>query len=60
IIAANEIVSFEDAPTVVGVIDERPSNVREKERFNDAKRWRTAAFEEISEPDTIGPQPKST
>ncbi|CAF4515930.1 unnamed protein product [Rotaria socialis] len=60
IIADNEIVSFEDAPTVVGVIDERPSNVREKERFNDAKRWRTAAFEEISEPDTIGPQPKST
>ncbi|CAF4101081.1 unnamed protein product [Rotaria socialis] len=31
-----------------------------EQRFNDAKRWRTAAFEEISEPDTIGPQPKST
>ncbi|CAF1274986.1 unnamed protein product [Rotaria magnacalcarata] len=60
IIADNEIVSFEDAPVVVGVIDERPSNIREKERFKDAKRWRTAAFEEISEPGTIGPQPKST
>ncbi|CAF0773801.1 unnamed protein product [Rotaria sp. Silwood1] len=59
-IADDEIVSFDDAPIVVGVIDERPSEIREKERFNDVKRWRTAAFEEVPEPSSIGPQPKPT
>ncbi|CAF3731612.1 unnamed protein product [Rotaria sordida] len=60
IIADDEIVSFEDTPVIVGVVDERPSEMREKERFNDVKRWRTAAFEEVPEHGSIGPQPKST
>ncbi|CAF2705514.1 unnamed protein product [Rotaria sp. Silwood2] len=59
-IANDEIVSIEDAPVVIGIVDERPSEIREKERFNDVKRWRTAAFEEVPEPDSIGPQPKPT
>ena len=32
--------------------------MREKERFKDVKCWRTAAFEEVLESDSIGPQPK--
>ncbi|CAF0805432.1 unnamed protein product [Adineta steineri] len=53
-----EIISVEDAPIVVGIIDERPSDVREKERFENMKRWRTGAFETIPEPGSVGPQPK--
>lgn len=44
--------------TYLGVIDERPSDMREKERFQNMKRWRTGAFEEVPEPGSIGPQPK--
>lgn len=44
----------------LGIVDERPKDVREKERFKDVKRWRTAAFEEVPEPGSIGPQPKPT
>ena len=42
----------------LGLIDDRPSQIQEKERFKDAKRWRAAAFEEIPEPNTFGPQIK--
>jgi pre-mRNA-splicing factor CWC26 len=56
----DEIVSVEDDPVVVGIVDERPTDIREKERFKDVKRWRTAAFEEVPELDSIGPQPKPT
>jgi pre-mRNA-splicing factor CWC26 len=43
-----------------GIVDERPTDIRETERFKNAKRWRPAAFEEVPEPGSIGPQPKPT
>ena len=42
------------------MVDDRPAELREKERFNDMKRWRSTAFEEIPDSATIGPQPKPT
>ncbi len=44
----------------LGIVDERPADIREKERFKDGKRWRSAAFEEVPESSSIGPQLKST
>lgn len=43
-----------------GLVDERPKELREKERFDDAKRWRTAAFEEVPPAEPIRPQSKSS
>jgi hypothetical protein len=38
------------------IIHECETAIREKERSKDFKRWRTTAFEEVPEPDSIGPQ----
>ncbi|CAF1084346.1 unnamed protein product [Adineta ricciae] len=57
-LAEEEPDLVDDAPVVVGIVDERPPSLQEKERFKDMKRWKTSAFDEVPEPGSIGPQPK--